>query len=35
MPTSSETQEDSRFASGVVELILGKGSNLRYVQVQD
>jgi Fe-S cluster assembly protein SufD len=31
----SETQEQPTFASGVVELILGKGSQLRYVQAQD
>jgi Fe-S cluster assembly protein SufD len=31
----SETLEGQSFASGVVELILGKGSNLRYVQLQD
>jgi len=31
----SETQDGQSFASGVVELILGKGSNLRYVQLQD
>jgi Fe-S cluster assembly protein SufD len=32
---NSPTQERQAFASGVVELILGKGSQLRYVQVQD
>ena len=31
----SETQEQPTFASGVVELILGKGAQLRYVQAQD
>jgi Fe-S cluster assembly protein SufD len=31
----SETFEGQSFASGVVELILGKASKLRYVQVQD
>ncbi len=31
----SETQEEQSLASGVVELILGKGSQLRYVQLQD
>jgi len=31
----SETQETQSLASGVVELILGKGSQLRYVQMQD
>ena len=31
----SESQEDQSLASGVVELILGKHSTLRYVQVQD
>jgi Fe-S cluster assembly protein SufD len=32
---NSPTQDTQAFASGVVELILGKGSKLRYVQVQD
>ena len=32
---SSPTQEDQAFASGVVELVIGKGAKLRYVQVQD
>jgi Fe-S cluster assembly protein SufD len=32
---NSETQESQSFASGVVELILGKSSKLRYVQLQD
>ncbi len=32
---NSETQEGQAMASGVVELILGKGTKLRYVQVQD
>lgn len=31
----SETYEGQSFASGVVELILGKASKLRYVQMQD
>ena len=31
----SETQDSQSFASGVVELILGRSSNLRYVQLQD
>jgi Fe-S cluster assembly protein SufD len=31
----SESQEDQALTSGVVELILGKAANLRYVQVQD
>jgi len=31
----SETQEQPTFASGVVELIVGKGATLRYVQLQD
>lgn len=31
----SETQEEMTFASGVVELILGQGSTLRYVQMQE
>jgi Fe-S cluster assembly protein SufD len=31
----SETFEGQSFASGVVELILGKASKLRYVQMQD
>jgi Fe-S cluster assembly protein SufD len=31
----SESQEDQAFASGVVELIIGKRASLRYVQVQD
>jgi Fe-S cluster assembly protein SufD len=31
----SDTQEQQSLASGVVELHLGKGSQLRYVQVQD
>jgi Fe-S cluster assembly protein SufD len=31
----SETMEGQSFASGVVELILARGSKLRYVQVQD
>jgi Fe-S cluster assembly protein SufD len=31
----SETQEQPTFASSVVELILGRGSQLRYVQLQD
>lgn len=31
----SETRDGQAFASGVVELLLGKGSKLRYVQVQD
>jgi Fe-S cluster assembly protein SufD len=31
----SETMDGQVFASGVVELILGKGSKLRYVQLQD
>src|SRR5215211_8755035 len=31
----SETQDGQSFASGVVELILGRSSNLRYVQLQD
>ncbi len=31
----SETQEKQTFSSAVVELIQGKGSKLRYVQVQD
>ena len=31
----SETQDGQSFASGVVELILGKASKLRYVQMQD
>jgi Fe-S cluster assembly protein SufD len=32
---NSETQDGQTFASGVVELILGKSSKLRYVQLQD
>ena len=32
---NSETQDGQSFASGVVELILGKSSKLRYVQLQD
>lgn len=32
---NSETADGQTFASGVVELILGAGSNLRYVQLQD
>lgn len=31
----SDSQEDQALANGVVELLLGKGSQLRYVQVQD
>jgi Fe-S cluster assembly protein SufD len=31
----SETKEQASFASSVVELILGKGATLRYVQLQD
>src|SRR6478752_4160791 len=31
----SESQEETAFASGVVELMLGKHAQLRYVQVQD
>lgn len=31
----SESQEDQAMTNGVVELILGKAANLRYVQVQD
>jgi Fe-S cluster assembly protein SufD len=31
----SETKETASFASGVVELILGRGAKLRYVQLQD
>jgi Fe-S cluster assembly protein SufD len=31
----SETQEQPTFASSVVELIMGNGSQLRYVQLQD
>jgi Fe-S cluster assembly protein SufD len=31
----SETQEAQSLASGVVELFIGKGSQLRYVQLQD
>jgi Fe-S cluster assembly protein SufD len=32
---NSETLDSQSFASGVVELILGKSSKLRYVQLQD
>jgi Fe-S cluster assembly scaffold protein SufB len=32
---NSETQQGLAYASGVVELIQGKSSKLRYVQVQD
>jgi len=31
----SETKEGASFASGVVELIVGRGAKLRYVQLQD
>ena len=31
----SESQEEQAFSSAVVELLLGKNANLRYVQVQD
>ena len=31
----SETMDGQSFASGVIELILGNGSKLRYVQLQD
>src|SRR3954447_4910538 len=31
----SETKDGASFASGVVELILGRGAKLRYVQLQD